>query len=484
MIAKQQALNPALVPLATFFVVIAAALGFLTLQGKEVFGLLGLLAVLGAALIALHPEVGILIFMTSLFVTYGNYVPTQGRFTPNNLLGLFFAFLLLLKLYRERDLWFSKERTLQIFTLLIMFFLLSSSFAEPQSNPIPELDLTAQTVHNLVTRFIFLIFFVNFIRTLRDVKLVLWVVLGLIFISAITGVQATGEESGPESYRAAATAGIQSAGNANRLAFLCVVGIGIIWYYRRVVTQRLLRLILTATIPGLAVAALMAGSRSGLVNLVVLSALIAIEGRFSIKKQIQMGLVAVFSAYLAAAFLTSAHFERLENLFPGASSGVKGTTSLDNRLRTLQEGLGIAFENPIFGVGIGNFRWVRFQKYGIAVPSHNSYVWAAAEGGIPALILYLMTFGVTLRNFLRTEQNAQNPELREIARGLRTSFLVLLVFSFFADFWLNVFTFVMIGLSIVVRRIQEREPVIVVKREFPSYSLGDSASTEGRAAAA
>lgn len=462
MIAKQQALNPALVPLATFFVVMAAALGFLTLQGKEVLGLFGLLAVLGATVIALRPDLGILIFMVTLFVTYKKFLPIEGKLTPNNLLGLFFAVLLLVKVYRERDLWFLKEKTIQILTLLTMLFILSSSLAEQLfGSPIVELDVTKQSLQSLVTRFVFLIFFVTFIRSLRDVNLVLCTLIGLILLTAFSGAQASIEGMTPGGYRAAAKLGIHAAGNANRLAFLCVAGIAILWYYRRTLHGGVLWLLLSVAIPGLALTALLTGSRSGLLNLGILFALIATEGRFSIKRQIQTGLAVILAAYLAGYFLTSTHIERLENLSPGASIGLTGTGSTQKRLRTIGEGLSMAVEHPILGVGIGNFMWMRFQQYGVSGPPHNSYLWALAEGGIPVLILYLMLYGISLKNLLQVEGKARDPRLVAIARGVRTALLTFLVFSFFADFWLNIFMYLLIGLSIVLRRIQENERRVV-----------------------
>jgi O-antigen ligase len=468
MIAKQQALSPALVPLATFFVVMAAALGFLTLQGKEVFGLFGLLAVLGATVIALRPDLGILIFMATLFVTYKKFLPIEGKFTPNNLLGLFFAVLLLVKVYREKDVWFFKEKTLQIFALLLMLFIFSPALAEQRfGSSIAELDLTKQSVQSLVTRFVFLIFFVNFIRSLRDLNLVLCTLIGLILLTAFSGAQASMEGMTPGGYRAAAKMGIHAAGNANRLAFLCVAGIAIVWYYRRTLRGGVLWLLLSAAIPGLALTALLTGSRSGLLNLGILFGLIAMEGRFSIKRQIQTALAIILAAYLGGYFLTSSHIERLENLSPGAAStGVKGTGSIEKRLRTIQDGLGMVVENPIFGVGIGNFRWVRLQQTGTPGPPHNSYLWALTEGGIPILLLYLMLYGISLRNLLRVEGKARDPRLVAIARGVRTALLTFLVFSFFADFWLNIFMYLLIGLSIVLRRIQENEPRVVFRGEF------------------
>lgn len=455
--------------LIPFFIVLSAALGFLTLQGMEGFGLLALLGALGGAVILLRPQLGMLVFLSTFFMTYGRLLPTEGRFTPNNLLGLLFAVLLLVKLFQERDLWFLKEKAIQVAGLLVIVMLISSHLAEQRfGNPIPQFDLTEPMRRFLVTRFILLIFFVSFIRSYRDVKLVLVTVIAFILIAAVSGLRgavAGVEESGREYVRATAEAGIQAAGNANRLAFFAEVAIALLWYYPQEGRSRWLRLLRMAMIPGLAATVLLAASRSGLVNLVLLFGLLVLGERFSVKRQLQTVLVLSLAAYLAVSLVTPAHIERLENLFPGGSITARGTRSVEGRIETLQIGLReMIAREPLFGIGLGNFMWVHLQISGRRTPPHNSYLWAAAEGGIPTLLLYLLLFGLTFKNLVQVERKARHPGLREVARGLRTSLLVFLSFSFFAEFWHNIIAYVLVGLAIVLRRLQEAEPVTMPER--------------------
>ncbi|MGH7824515.1 MAG: O-antigen ligase family protein [Candidatus Binatia bacterium] len=433
---------------------------FLTIRGNEIFGLLAILLALGAIAIFVRPEIGILLFLTSFFATYGDSIPTSGRLTPNNLLGLFFSVLLVIKVYQERNLSFLKDRIFQIFLVIVLFFHFSSPIVERQLfNPFPQFDATGRMLHDVTARFVFLVFFINFIRTLRDVKLVLWTVLGIIFLSGVSGVvnAFTGAGFGIGGYRAAADWGISSAGNANRLAFYCVLGIALSWYYKRVVRNRILSLFLTAAIPGLAIAALTTASRSGLLNLFVVCGLLAMEGRFSVKRQLNLVIITGLVVFLASDFLSETHIERLGNIPLWSSSETKGTSSTEKRLKTLSDGSKIIVDNPILGAGIGNFRWVRLERFGAAGPPHNSYLWAAAEGGVPILLLYLLLFGLALKNLLRAESKSTSLEARFIARGLRTGLMSFLFFSLFADFWLNIMTYVLVGLAIVLGRLQAEE---------------------------
>ena len=292
---------------------------YLARQDRELFGCVALLALLGVALICLRPELGILIFITTFFVTYSKFLPATGRFTPNNLLGLLFVALLLLQLYRERDFWFLRERSVQLFLLLIVYTLFSSYIGEQRfPTPAGEIDGTSIKLQKHITRFFFFLFFIHFIRTQYHVKLVLGLLVFFILLTASSAVPTT------QGYRLTATLGIGNAGNANWFAFFCVLGMSLLWFYRQVVQWKLLSLLLGITVGGLAVTVLLTASRSGLLNLFLFFILLTMQGRFSIKQQIQTLVVLVLVAYGASSLLTESHRERLGNILPGSSQSLDG----------------------------------------------------------------------------------------------------------------------------------------------------------------
>lgn len=435
---------------------VAAGMAYLTLQGMETFGLLGLWGLLVAAALCLRPEMGIVFFMTTFFITYSNILPVRGPLTPNNLLGLLFVILLIVQLYREQDLWFLHERSFQLLFILTVFMFVSSYIAEQSMvNTFEGIEGTRIKLHRMATRFAFLLFFVNFIRTTRDLKLVLWTLVGIILLTATSAVPGQG------GYRLTATLGIAAAGNSNWFAFFCVFGMAFLWSYRQVVRRQWLRLLFNAAVGGLAISVLLTGSRSGLLNLVLLFALMTLQGRFSLKKQIQIAMVMLLVGYGALSFLTASHFERLGNIpFIGDASSMttKGAESTAGRESFLREGVKMVIASPLIGIGIGNFTWYYEQQSGrVGSSPHNSYLAAAVEGGIPALLLYLMLFGYTYHHFRRVERESHDPELRAIASGLRLGMIVFLFFSLFAEFWLNIMTYLLIGCAIVLKRVHEQD---------------------------
>ena len=112
---------------------------------------------------------------------------------------------------------------------------------------------------------------------------------------------------------------------------------------------------------------------------------------------------------------------------------------------------------PLLGVGPGDFRWLHRERYPYALsagrPNHNSYLWAATEGGIPTVLLYLVLFYSIWRD-LRTAQRLypQGDVLWHVTRFLRGFFFIWVFFSIFADFWLEVHLYLIAGLAMLLVR--------------------------------
>ena len=158
-------------------------------------------------------------------------------------------------------------------------------------------------------------------------------------------------------------------------------------------------------------------------------------------------------------------FRRMTTLAP--EKGQIGGTSNIMREETVAVGARMFWEHPTFGVGLGNFREVSRQVYNDAFfrPPHNSYLWAAAEGGIFVVVLYAAFFLVTwhdLQVIMRLA--ARDAELAHVASALRIVFLLFGFFSMFADLWLTPISYLLIGLIVSMRRYLEGLPAIEVRR--------------------
>jgi len=132
-------------------------------------------------------------------------------------------------------------------------------------------------------------------------------------------------------------------------------------------------------------------------------------------------------------------------------SGRLETRSLNERVLNFQRGEKIIQENPLFGVGVGNYTLALFEKYPHLSswdyqPIANIYLLVLVEMGLIGFFLFLLMFGFT---FLRFGFNIYSPIL-----------VSLLVIGFF-DHWLFSLPFGIIllwlSLGLVWKRCQKHE---------------------------
>ncbi len=137
-----------------------------------------------------------------------------------------------------------------------------------------------------------------------------------------------------------------------------------------------------------------------------------------------------------------------------------------DRYGTAVVGLNATYDNPVFGVGLGNF--VRnFDRYNTmhvqqALPAHNMYLDLSAQMGLPALLLYLGILGVTWWRMRSMEVDLKR-------RGRSRSFLCmftlavqcflvnLCVFGLSGDVEFEYSVFTMIGLGMLLYRLYRQE---------------------------
>jgi O-antigen ligase len=141
----------------------------------------------------------------------------------------------------------------------------------------------------------------------------------------------------------------------------------------------------------------------------------------------------------------------LERLTNPSHSDVEST---DKRHALWQAGIAMAMANPVFGVGVGNFKrnvpyFVRNYDKALSNIAHNTYVSYAAELGLPGLIAFLAILIGSLRSLERIRtaslHPSSSPELRAAASGVQVGLVSYIVAAFFVSaeyqkfFWLVTF---------------------------------------------
>jgi putative inorganic carbon (HCO3(-)) transporter len=194
------------------------------------------------------------------------------------------------------------------------------------------------------------------------------------------------------------------------------------------------------------------GSRAGF--LVLITAVGACVWGFGIRNRRGFLILALGVASLLVFVLAGGQVQRrLSATFNDDQGDIEKDTayaSAQARRDLLKKSIETTIEHPLFGVGPGNFEVIS----GIWHTMHNSYTQMSAEGGLPALILYLMIFWrafANVRGAKKLSRGRTEPQI--LAAVLRASLLAYLVGSFFASEAYQYFPYFLVGYTTVLFRI-------------------------------
>jgi len=192
-------------------------------------------------------------------------------------------------------------------------------------------------------------------------------------------------------------------------------------------------------------------SRSGFLSLVV--GLVLCLWEFGIRgRRWHLLMLAGMMGIGMVAFAPPNYAIRLQSMFVGRMAGSQDNGSVDARRELLETSLQLMAQHPLVGVGPGNFPVVT----GSWKVAHNTYTEMGAEGGIPALLLFLLVLLAAFRSVLsvrRSELFKQDKDTEILAGGLIAAFGAYLMGAAFSDTAYNLFPYFLIAYAIGLRRV-------------------------------
>lgn len=462
---------------AAFRVVLALACPFVaaltvlaTYLGKEVFvGALWMALGLGG-LLFVQPIIGIAVMGTVYLLTaYPTLLQDLGFITINNLLGLCFGVLLVAHVLENRDLSFLRIPQIQLLVVIGVVLMIGVVHADGIFPLLQAsrgrgkiIDRTDTMTHDFVTRLVFLVFMCVFVRTRRDLKVVFMVYMLSLFAAVPSALVNWLQGNLNRGFRAAAS--VTVGANPNKLAMICLMEVTCWWFWSRSRPGLARRAIGLGAVGASLLVLLLTGSRSGFLGILFLGFLLQTGPRGYRVSRAQIAGVVALGIVLVVTLVPPEAFQRMITMAP--EKGQVGGTSNMMREETITLGARMFWEHPFLGVGLGNFREVSRQIYNDSFfrPPHNSYLWAAAEGGVLVVVLYAVFFLVTWRDLQVIMRLApRDAELAHVASAVRIVFLLFGFFSVFADLWLTPITYLLIGMIVSMRHYLEGLPAIEVR---------------------
>ena len=174
---------------------------------------------------------------------------------------------------------------------------------------------------------------------------------------------------------------------------------------------------------------------------------------FAVKGRNRFLLVFAVGGFIFLSLFGGQLFQRFSALSNGQQDPA-AFASAEVRRDVLWKSLVLTANHPFFGVGPGNFQVLSGSWHG----THNSYTEMSVEGGVPALLLYLIVWWRAFF-YVRVVKRFRNgrSEHRVWAKALMGSLLALLVASFFANYAFQYFTYFVIAYTSALFQIAQKE---------------------------
>ena len=203
------------------------------------------------------------------------------------------------------------------------------------------------------------------------------------------------------------------------------------------------------------VAVQMTYSRGGFLSIALAAMLVVWE--FAIRgRRLSVLLVAGILGVIILVTSPGHYAARIASIVTGQQEDSLDRGSREARKQLLILSVETALRHPIFGVGAGNFE-VTNGSWRVA---HNAYTELAAEGGIPALILFVLVFYCTFRNLRRVRKSQaykRDPVIRGLTGGLWVSAAAYVMSAFFASTEYSMYPYFLVAYTTALYQISRSQ---------------------------
>jgi putative inorganic carbon (HCO3(-)) transporter len=196
-------------------------------------------------------------------------------------------------------------------------------------------------------------------------------------------------------------------------------------------------------------AVFLTGSRGGFISLAVAAGVclwgFAVRGRRPYL--LVLAAIVAVGLWIFASGMTG---DRLRGTFDSKNDAASAYGSAQERQELFWRSVAVTAKHPLFGVGPGNFQVMSGSWH----ETHNAYTQLSSEGGLPALILFVMILWRGFRNLRATQRLAgRTSEHRLLAQALQASLVGFVVGSLFASVAFQFFPYFLVAYTRALLRI-------------------------------
>jgi O-antigen ligase len=260
-------------------------------------------------------------------------------------------------------------------------------------------------------------------------------------------------------------ASMGSIGNANDFATHLLFVLPIMWFVFgcKQIPAVIRYLMLPATIYSLFLV-VRTSSRGAFVGLLAAFLIIVIQTRGT--KRFAFALLVPVVLIGVLTLMPHQVTNRLSTIL-GENTGDEGTSASSVARKFLfWRSLEITANNPVFGVGPGNFFQVSGGAYKAKgevaawMEAHNSYTQISSEAGIPALFFFLTTLVLLfmeLGRLMKLARERGHQMLENATLAVRTTFIIFCIPAFFLSLAYRLYFPALVGLAIAVIQVARHE---------------------------
>jgi O-antigen ligase len=212
------------------------------------------------------------------------------------------------------------------------------------------------------------------------------------------------------------------------------------------------------------------GSRGSTVSVLlsfVLIWIVLLQGRPTARF---LGMLLAFLGLAAVTVAPSFFWQRIRTIWDTSpyrttDVAISAAESRSQRTALLERSIQYTFENPVFGLGLGNFAIASGSRTGSATEwkgTHNTYTQVSSEAGIPAFVCFLSLLLITTRKLRRLSKalahDKEQAELRLFVKAALISLCTFMGAGFFAHLAYDYHLYYLIGMGVALQTTAQRLP--------------------------